>query len=766
MRAPLSWLRDFAPFEGDVDDLAAALDDLGLVVEGVERVGRGPRAGGGGPGARGRAPSTGPTASAGWWWTPAADPLEIVCGAFNFGVGDLVPLAPVGAVLPGGFEIGRRKMQGVVSNGMLCSGQELGLSDDGQGLLVLTGAGGRRARACRWPRRWASSPTWSSTSPSRGTGPTPGRMAGVARDLAARLGSAVRPARPGACPRRAVPTSGPWPRVVVEDAELCPRFTARVLTGVRVGPSPPWLARRLILAGMRPINNVVDASNYVMLELGQPTHPYDLDRLGGPGCWCVGPGRRAPVDPRRGDRELGSGRGLGRPGGLPHLRRRGPPVGIGGIMGGASSEISATTTRVLLEAAYFAPMAIARTSKRLGLRTEASARFERGGDPWGIDRAPARFCELVALTQPGPTSPRAPSTSGARCPVRSGSSSRSCGSTRCSAPTSTPRGRRAARAHRLRCRGRRGGPGRLGVGHRARPTGPTCGRPPTGVADVIEEVARTYGYARLPRRQPAWPEPGRLTQYQRERRTLREVLVGSGALEAWTPTFLDHLDHVRIGLRARTCEVANPLVADEASLRRSQLPGLLRALAYNVDRRQGGQRLFEVGTVFSHPGRGRCRRTERAACSRASCLASAATVTTPPPRWPSGRGGRGAPPGLGLAGRGAGSGSRRRAPRPACTPPARPGWSGPRARCSARWARSTRRWRPTSGSRAGRVGWLEVDLGLLLDPASAPRVPEDAQPVSRFPSSDVDLALVVDDAVPADRVAEVLAGPGATASSR
>ena len=179
-----------------------------------------------------------------------------------------------------------------------------------------------------------------------------------------------------------------------------------VLDDVVVGPSPRWIAQRLLLAGMRPINNVVDASNYVMLELGQPTHPYDLALLPGRGLSV----RRA----REGEilvtldgveRTLGvRGRSLGDTGDDCLIcDAEGTPVGIGGIMGGASSEISDSTTEVLLEAAYFAPMAIARTSKRLGLRTEASARFERGVDPWGIEPAVRRFCELLAESIPGLT---------------------------------------------------------------------------------------------------------------------------------------------------------------------------------------------------------------------------------------------------------------------------------------------------------------------------------------------------------------------------
>ena len=222
---------------------------------------------------------------------------------------------------------------------------------------------------------------------------------------------------------------------MVEDPDLCPRFTARVLTGVTVGPSPAWLARRLTLAGMRPINNVVDASNYVMLELGQPTHPYDLDRLAGGGLRV----RRA----RPGETLVtldGVDRTLGTPGrprrhrrGLPHLRRRGRRRwASAGSWAARPRRSPTTTTRVLLEAAYFAPMAIARTAKRLGLRTEASARFERGCDPWGIDRAADRFCELLG---------RRPARAAGVLDVR-GDVPRSArrqrpgrpGSTRCSAP--------------------------------------------------------------------------------------------------------------------------------------------------------------------------------------------------------------------------------------------------------------------------------------------------------------------------------------------
>ncbi len=427
MRVPLSWLRDFAPLVGDPAGLSATLDDLGLVVEEVEVVGEGLD-----DVVVARVESVAAIEGADKIRLVTVDdgggsPIEVVCGASNFEIGDLVPLAPVGATLPGGFQIGRRKLKGVTSNGMLCSGRELKLSEDHEGILRLNHVEGAAvgqplATALGIDVDVVFDITVEANRPDAWS------IAGVARDLAARLGvlfaipeiSALGPTRetadasadptvpadpadpegrPAAPP--SVPPVGSLASVRVDDLELCPRFTARVITGVEVGPSPKWLAHRLTLAGMRPINNVVDASNYVMLEAGQPTHPYDLDRLGGHGLVIrhAQPGETiTTLD--------GVERTLGRPGpGLGDTGEDclicdadGTPVAIGGVMGGASSEIDATTSRVLLEAAYFAPMAIARTSKRLKLRTEASARFERGCDPAGIDRAVERFSELLALT--------------------------------------------------------------------------------------------------------------------------------------------------------------------------------------------------------------------------------------------------------------------------------------------------------------------------------------------------------------------------------
>ena len=270
------------------------------------------------------------------------------------------------------------------------------------------------------------------------------------------------------------------------------------------------------------------------------------------------------------------------------------PIGIGGVIGGVTSEISASTTRVLLEAAYFTPMAIARTSKRLNLRSEASARFDRGCDPEGIDRAVLRLCELLGAT------------AGDR--YRSAQGVIDVSGT---VPTPTRVRVRPARINTV-----------LGsdltddqvIGY-LEPLGFVCERESTSVLDVtvptfaptpreidvIEEVARHHGYANLPRRRPFSPQVGRLTRYQRERRLVREVVAGAGAHEAWTPSLLGPDAHRPVGME-NGIRVTNPLTPEESVLRQSLLPGMLGVLVFNADRRQGEMRLFEVGHVFPLPG--------------------------------------------------------------------------------------------------------------------------------------------------------------------
>jgi phenylalanyl-tRNA synthetase beta chain len=791
VRAPLSWLRDFAPFSDDVGALRAALDDLGLVVESVEYIGEGL-----GDVVLARVLTIDEikgadkirliTVDAG------AEPLEVVCGAWNFEVRDRVPLAPVGAILPGGFEIERRKMRGVWSNGMLCSGKELRLSDDSAGLLVL-GAEVPGDPGTPLTQALGLEPDVVFDITVEGNRPDAWSMAGIARDLAARLGLPFVEPEPPAPPASGRPVESAA-TAVVESLDLCPRLTVTVLEHVTVGPSPQWITRRLLMAGMRPINNVVDASNYVMLELGQPTHPYDIALLPGRGLRVrrAEPGETL-VTLDEVERTVGvPGRSLGDTGADCLIcDAEGIPVGVGGVMGGASSEISATTTEVLLEAAYFTPMAIARTSRRLGLRTEASARFERGCDPWGIEPAVARFCQLLSESNPDlrvadgmldvrgdVPEPFVVSVPLARVHRQLGVELSAGEIGRLVEPI-------GFRVMEEVGAGLAGGPGASGFGRESLvvevPTNrPDVRREPFGVDDVIEEIARTFGYSNVPRHVPTWPQPGGLTELQRSRRLAKDVLSGLGASEGWTDSFVSATAHSDVGLRGQAVRVANPLDAEKPYLRRSLMPGLLSALAYNADRRQPEVRLYEVGVVFSHPDEGTPRVVERAGAGGremaalpgerellcavfaqeadnarlavASWLVLADAFRLDPVRL--------IPPGEGLP------------PLPGLHPtrsahlvvPSHDegvadgalligsvGEIDPDVATTFGLTRTA-----GNATAARRIGWLEVDLGLLFDETRVPRRQVVASAVSRFPSSDIDLAFVVDDQHPADVVADTL----------
>ncbi len=727
MRVPLSWLCDFAPLPTDAADLASALSGLGLVVEGVEAFGAGL-----GDVVVAQVLATRPHPNADKVQVVDVDAgdgaaLQIVCGAFNFAAGDLVPLAPVGARLPGGMQIGRRNVRGEWSNGMLCSGPELGLSSDGEGIMILD------------PTLAAGTPLTEAlgivadvvfdvdVTPNR---PDALSVAGVARDLAAHFGVPFSVPEP---PPVVGGDHGELVTVVVESPDLCPEFTATVLTGVTIGPSPQWMAQRLTLAGMRPINNIVDVSNYVMLELGQPNHPYDLDQLPGRGL-LVRRARHGETLVTLDDVE----RTLG-PDDCLICDAEGAGVGIAGIMGGASSEISPTTTTVVLEAAWFDPVAVACTSKRLALRTEASVRFERGVDPEAVARAVARFCQLAAEVAGA-------SVAGATVDVRA----------------DLPRPARVVlRTTRVNAiLGTDLSPGDVSgylqpIGFRCTPTGdgdfrvdipswrPDCERE----IDVIEEVARHHGYTEITRTMPPIVQGGGLTPYQRDRRLVREVLVGAGLAEAWATSFLAPEDLARAGLPVAAVEIENPLAAEESILRPSLLPGLLRAIAANAGHRRADVSLFEIGHVFLPPPEGvqLPEEPEHLAVALGERDAQDAVriwyVLTD---------------GLRLD-----DVTLEAAPRPGLHP--------------------TRSATVLAGGRAvgaigevdpvvlathgidGRVGWLEVDLRALLTSA---RRAETYRPVSRFPSADFDLAFVIDEGVAAAAVERTLAKAAGDALER
>jgi phenylalanyl-tRNA synthetase beta chain len=596
VRVPLSWLREFVDLPESPDELRLILDDLGLVVEGIDLVGAGLE-----DIVVARIDEIRSIEGADRVRLVTVDagdgPLEIVCGATNFKRGNHVPLAPIGAVLPGGFEIVRRQMRGVTSNGMLCSARELGLSDDHLGLMVLdplitANVGERLLDAL------GITPDVVFDISVEGNRPDAWCVQGVARDLATRL---FRPLRE---PALATPVpdvmTDSFAHAGIDDPELCGRLTVSVLRNVTVGPSPSWIARRLRSAGMRPISNVVDASNYVMLELGQPTHPYDAANVVGHALHA----RRARVGETLETldgvvRELAkAGRGLGDTGvDCVIVDGDDQVLGLAGIMGGTSSEISASTTDVLLEAAFFDPMTIARSSKRHGLRSEASNRFERGVDPELALRAVARFVKLLQESVPELQWLANPLDHWGSVPTPPTVEIRA---------SDIERGLGIELDHDDVIANLEG----LGFNVEDRETSLFVRAPSSrldirsgaaGRADVIEEIARIHGYRRLPRRTPTWPQPGGLTDRQRLRRQIRDVIVDLGVYEAWTPTLGSDADFDLLHPGGERVRVTNPLASDEAVLRATLLTGLVRAWGRNAERGTGDVLLGEMGAVFIHP---------------------------------------------------------------------------------------------------------------------------------------------------------------------
>ncbi len=853
MRVPLSWVSELTPLDADprddaaVAELRSALDSLGLVVENIEHAGQGLEevvtaqvleigAIEGADRIRRVVVGTGPGAT-----------TEVVCGAWNFAVGDVVVLAPVGSVLPGDFRIERRKIRGVVSNGMICSGRELTLSDEHAGILVLASPGEGTGTAgvelgIPLAEHLGFGYDVVFDLDVEANRPDCLSILGVARDLAARFGLPLtvpepRSGEPGkgsagsSGSAGAGLSAGDLATVEVLEPDLCPRFLACVLTGVRPAPSPLLVQRRLTLAGMRPIGHVVDASNYVMLELGQPTHPYDLDRVEGglrvrsarPGESIVtldGEMRRLGDRPPRGGDELTSRDALICDG-------RDEPVGIAGIMGGTASEISESTSRVLLEVARFDSVSVGRTARHIGLRTEASQRFERGVDPEGLQRAASRLCELVVsaacaagleppVVAPGVIDVNPRPFRRSRVWVRPERANRLLGLALSADEVVgllRPIGYEGVGTLEAPGLKQGGGvaktpAGRPGPGHglMEAAAGPVTKAPEavTGAtveevelivpswrpdvqheADVIEDVARTYGYRRIPTTHRSSPYVGRLDPLQQLRRRLRRVLAGLGAHEAWTSSVVSAAEQQQVGLDGPYLELANPMVSEDCTLRGSLLPGLLAALRHNEGHRNASIRLFEIGDVFAVSGHDEesgvpydvpygvhdesfrasaheswpserervglilAREGDDAAtavgCWRTLCDAvgiAGSGIRQPGSATAGAQGGGGAE-----------EASQRAVPQAEGLHPARRGWLVAGGSVLGVVGEIDPEVLGACGLARRRVGWLELDLGLLL---AAPRVPDLAIPVSRYPSSDVDLAFGVKDDVPAASVEAVL----------
>jgi phenylalanyl-tRNA synthetase beta chain len=539
-------------------------------------------------------------------------PVQVVCGAPNVQAGKLYPYAPAGAVLPGGATLERKTIRGVESNGMLCSARELGLGDDHAGILELDVA---------VPPGTAfldAVPVGDHQIVLDVPANRPDLLGhkGVARELAAVLGGVVKlPAIPGAPPvaipafRRAA-HQGVVDGVAVqlEDAEGAPRYIIAVLRGVRVGPSPAWLARRLEAVGQRPINNVVDATNYVLFELNQPLHAFDLARLRGPAVVVrrARPGERiVTLDgvPRTLTPEMTA---------ICDAER---PTIVAGVMGSAESEVSEATTDLVLECAYFQPARIRRTRRALGLASEASHRFERGIDLFAMPDALRRAVELIVAVAGGTL--REPPLDLWPAPHEE--------------RTLFLRPERVARllgvpVARTDIERYLTAVGFVVAPKEARLAVQVPGWRPdvTREVDLVEEVARLAGYDTFPDElRPYRPGTVPDAPEERARARVRERLARAGLYEARTLP-LGPADG------PEAVAIVNPLAADEAHLRRRLLPGLVRRVEHNWAARVRDVRLFEVGTVFRRrPGAG-------TGVEEWTSVAGVLTGARHPPHWSDG----------------------------------------------------------------------------------------------------------------------------------
>jgi phenylalanyl-tRNA synthetase beta chain len=718
MKVLLSWLRDFAPFDGDPVALGEEMSDLGMAVEQLDRIGEG---------LEGivvaRVLETRSIEGANKIHQVIVDagdgePLEVGCGAFNMVAGDLVPLATIGTVMPNGMEIGRRKMAGVWSNGMLCSSRELGLGEDHAGIFILPthlepGTPFTEAMGIERDVLYDL-----EINPNR---PDAMSIAGVARDLAARLRLPF--ALPAPAPATVAATKVGGVSVEILDPVRCGRFEARVLRDVKVGPGDPKLATRLALLGMRSISNVVDVSNYVMLELGQPNHPYDLAKVAGPG-FRIRLAKEGEQITTLDDVER-----ILAPEDLMICDANDEPIGMAGIMGGASSEIDETTTDVLLEMAWFHPIGIVKSSRRHKLRSEASARFEKGTDPEVIDLAMRRFSELLGA----PLEDEAAVAIGA-LPERPSVRVRTA---RVASLLGTDLG-----VERIRSLLEPIGFAATPAGEDLDVTIPSWRYDSSAEIDVIEEVARHHGYSALGRSLPRAATTGSLSPRQSERRTLRATLVGRGLSEAMPMPFLAPGELARCGLADDGISIANPLVAEQSVLRTSLLPGLVGAVAYNWSHRNHGVRLFEIGHTFRRPSDPDAELPDEREILGAVLAGHDATEAVH--LW------RVVAEVLGI-----GSVQVVNAGVPGLHPT-----RAAELRLDQAVVGQLGEIDPAVLEAHGigeRVAYLEVDLDTLL---AQPHGDRPYRPFSLFPSSDVDLAFEVDDDIPASRLEEMIREAG------
>ncbi len=588
MNVTYNWLNEFVDFDATPDELAALLTMLGLEVESMEKLGSG-------------LDDVVVALVEEKRQHPNADKLslcrvnngkevlDVVCGAQNFKQGDTVALAQIGAVLPGDFKIKRSKIRGEESCGMLCSDKELGLSEESAGIIVL-------------PPDIAplGTPVFTALGLKDTLfeiGLTPNRsdclsVIGIARDIAAKLGLKV------------VPQQSPLIEgsehtdsvigVTIKNPDLCPRYAARYISGCTIAPSPAWLVKRLNAIGIRTINNVVDVTNLIMMELGQPLHAFDCSRISGKRIVVRAAEEGEPFTTLDNQQRILTADDLV----ICDAER---PVALAGIMGGLNSEIENTTTSILLESAFFKPSAIRKTAKRLGLHTESSHRFERGIDidnvVQALDRAASLIVELAGgvLTR-GALDVYPGKRERAAITFRPEKANDLIGIT-------LEREAIIDILTRLDCIVSPGDDASVKV------IPPHYRIDIEREIDLIEEIARLNGYDKIPATMPiARVVSDRPTRHQEIEKQVRDLLVNNGMTEIINFSFTAPEAAGKLLLNdddPRRCAIklANPLVDEQSVMRTTLLPGLLETTAKNMNFRSLELKLFEMRRIYL-PGEG------------------------------------------------------------------------------------------------------------------------------------------------------------------
>ena len=588
MKASLSWILDHVdvPPGTTTEEITDRLTLTGLKLEAVESPGREIT----GPLVIGRVLTKEPEPqkngkTINWCTVDVGDangtgePQGIVCGAHNFEPGDLVVTVLPGGVLPGGFEIGARKTYGHLSAGMICSARELGLGDDHDGIIVLPADAGTPGQDVRPVLGLDEETIEFEINPDRAYALS---IRGIAREVLVSVEGASNFRDPAV--RDTPPADDHGHPVVVEDPEGCPVFVARRVSGFDpAAPTPDFMVRRITAAGMRPISLAVDVTNYVMLETGRPIHGYDADKVRG--ALVV---RRA----REGERLRtldGTDRRLD-PGDLVVCDDSGI-IGLGGVMGGETTEISGSTTSILVEAAHWDAVSMYRTGRRHKITSEAGRRNERGVDPTICEAAADRVVELLvehggATAEPGVTVVGTPPAM----------------------PTVKVPGDLAARVSGMDITEERSVECLRAVGCEVDGTGTLSVTPPpwrpdlTDAQDFSEEVVRLVGYDRVPSVLPTPPSGRGLTRAQQLRRRIGRTLAGEGYVEVVSFPFVGEADLDVLGITAEDprrdlLRLSNPLNAEAPFMTTTLLPGVLRTAAKNVGHGNTDVAVFETGTV-------------------------------------------------------------------------------------------------------------------------------------------------------------------------